>query len=101
MPTKAIYGILHIETLLTEIDLPLHVAYLAESVFRACTALTHVTIPVSVTSIYDKVFADCPRLTSLCYRGTMAQWEAMWRDPEWCADFSLEIVHCTDGGIIL
>lgn len=85
---------------LTEIYLPCHVTYLAESAFRGCTALTRVSIPASMTSIYDKVFADCPRLTSLCYRGTMAQWATMRRDPAWCAGSSLEIIHCTDGDVI-
>ncbi len=72
-----------------------------EGGLSGCKGMTRVSIPVSMTSIYDRVFVDCPRLTRLCYRGTIAQWETMWRNPEWCAGSSLEIIHCTDGDIIL
>lgn len=57
-------------TLLTNITLGSHTAYIGNSAFYDCANLSHVTIPGTVTHIGDIAFAQCPKLAGVFFQGT-------------------------------
>ena len=92
-------------TNLTSVSIGSGVATIGSSAFESCTNLTSVTIPDSVTSIGDRAFLYCSNLanviigsgvttlggnsfffcsiTTINYRGTEAQWNAISKDDNW------------------
>ena len=56
---------------------------MGEYTFRNCSGLTSATIPASVTSMGDFAFGKCKGLASIKYRGTEAQWGAIYKDVQW------------------
>jgi len=45
--------------------------------FGGCTSLTEIVIPVGITSISGDVFNGCYELTTIYYKGTRQEWEAV------------------------
>jgi len=74
---------------------------LGTNAFINLTSLSHVILPSTLTTIGYNCFGGCPSLTSLDYRGTMAQWNAITKDSTWNSGTSLTTIHCTDGDITL
>ena len=64
-----------------------------------CTALTAVSLPSSINQIGAYAFAGCQDLKALSYGGTVSQWEAVEKDPDWNTGSSLRTVVCTDGTV--
>ncbi len=62
---------------LTSIEIPEEVTYIGKNAFSACFELKIVTIGGSVTSIGIGAFDMCNKITSVYYKGTEAQWNAI------------------------
>lgn len=67
--------------------------------FHECRKLKNVTIGNSVTSIGSYAFAYCPGLTKITFKGTKAQWNAIFKDYKWDYDTGSYTIYCTDGSI--
>ena len=52
-----------------------------------------------MTIIDDWAFKECSRLTSIIYRGSKAQWEALSKGRNWNEDSGYFTIHCTDGDL--
>ncbi len=61
-------------------------------------SMTSITIPNSVTSIGDYSFQYCNRLESITFDGTIAEWQAIYKGPNWNISTYANI-HCTDGTV--
>lgn len=72
---------------------------IAQSVFSGCTSLESVTIPKDADSIGQNAFSDCPKLTDITYKGTMAEWENIYKAYNWNENTGAYTIHCTDGDI--
>ena len=67
---------------LTSIDIPDSVTSIGDRAFES-SDLTSVTIGNGVESIGDYAFAGCDRLTSMKFRGTEAEWNAIEKGSSW------------------
>ena len=63
--------------------IPDSVTSIGSSAFENCGHLASVVIPNSVTSIGDYAFYSCYSLTSINYRGTSSQWQAITKGTYW------------------
>jgi hypothetical protein len=111
---------------LTEITLPEGITSIGEKTFYGCDMLENITIPDSVTTIGNYAFgycgfktitlpegitsigrgafSYCPYLTSITYKGTMEQWNAISKynkDINWNANALITQIVCSDGTITL
>ena len=68
---------------LTSITTSDSVTSIGESAFLDCKSLTSVIIPSSVTSIGSSAFAGCTRLTTINYKGSQTNWDAITKDANW------------------
>ena len=71
--------------LVTELVIPNTRTGIQNFAFSGCESLTSIVIPDSVTSIGNSAFANCKNLTSINYRGTPAQWNAIYKGDSWDA----------------
>lgn len=67
--------------------------------FLSCNGITSMTIPDSVTNIGYDAFVDCRGLTSINFKGTKAQWDAISKGNYWNYYAGNYIIYCTDGEI--
>ena len=72
---------------------------IADSAFAFCYGITNITIPNSVTHIGAKALNNCRGITTIVFRGTMSEWEAIQKDEDWNANTGDYIIECTDGEI--
>ena len=86
-------------TSITKITLPESLSSLGEYAFYNCEGLTTIYIGSNIRKLNMKVFGDCINLTSIHYNGSMEEWNAIEKDPEWDLGTSDYIVYCTDGNI--
>ncbi len=56
-------------------------------------------IPSSIINIEASAFSLCSDLKSLTYLGTVSQWNAIDKDPDWNEYSEITIVYCTDGTV--
>ena len=56
-------------------------------------------IPDSVTSIGEHAFSGCSGLTSITFKGTKAQWQAISKGSSWRVRVPETVVHCSDGDV--
>ena len=84
---------------LTSIVIPDSVKSIDYDVFSGCSGLTSIVIPDSVKSIGDRAFNRCSGLTTINFQGTMAQWQAIEKGPNWDNLTGEYAVICTDGTI--
>ena len=77
--------------------IPEDVENIAMYAFRGCSNLTSITIPDSVIYIADNAFRDCKNLTYISYTGTIGDWDAITKAPNWNGGLPATVVHCTDG----
>ena len=65
-----------------------------------CTSMTKLTIPSSLTSIVDYGLTNCTKLTTIEYKGTQSQWNAIQKGVSWNYLVpSNMVVMCTDGNL--
>lgn len=88
-------------TRLITVVIPEGVTEIGISTFNDCINLESVTIPASVTSIRTIAFENCESLTDIGYSGTMEEWNAISKHPDWNKSMPACTVHCTDGSITL
>lgn len=86
---------------LQSIVIPDNVINILGGAFFDCTSLSSATIGSGVTTIGDEVFNGCLSLSTINYRGTMQQWNAITKGNDWNKYVPAEVVHCTDGDIYL
>lgn len=67
--------------------------------FYECNNLTSVEISGSITSIDCEVFKGCTNLRSINYGGTMAEWDAIFKKPDWDSGMGDYTIYCSDGTI--
>ena len=63
--------------------IPESVTSIDSDAFRSCKNIQSVTIPNSVIEIKSVAFAYCDSLTTINYRGTEEQWDAISKDADW------------------
>lgn len=64
--------------------------------FAYCYKLTTASLPASLTEITG-CFFDCIALTSLTFRGTVSQWNAIIEKYNWKKGSPISLVICSDG----
>ena len=84
---------------LTKIEIPDGVN-IGEGAFWSCTALTTVTMG-NVESIGGGAFASCTALTEIVFKGTMEEWNAVYKGDSWCYQVSAAEVVCLDGTVAI
>ena len=82
---------------LTEVVLPESVTWIGGLAFAGCAALTRMVIPEGVKSIGGWAFAGCDRLKTIVFGGTVAQWAAIDKEPDWDEGLGECTVRCADG----
>ena len=84
---------------LTSITIPDSVTSIGHSAFCGCTGLTSITILDSVTSIGNYAFEGCSGLTSVTFGGSVAEWNAIYKDSYWNFNCPFTEVVCSDGTV--
>ncbi|MDE7300984.1 MAG: leucine-rich repeat domain-containing protein [Clostridia bacterium] len=84
-------------TALTSVMIPDGMENISPIMFGGCSALTSITLPNSVTNFGYAAFRDCIGLTEIIFKGTKAQWEAIFKNASWNENTGDFIVTCADG----
>lgn len=75
---------------------------IGERTFYNCKSLDSITIPSSVTAIGNGAFNGCTSLANIKFTGTMAQWDAVYKDgPILGYSAPTRVIHCSDGDMNL
>lgn len=67
--------------------------------FSGYSYIASVTIPNSVTEIEYEAFCNCSGLTSIQFKGTVEEWQAIKKGSDWDSDTGDYTVTCTDGTV--
>ncbi len=78
-------------------DLP--VTSIEQYAFEFRTGLTSIELPNSIYSIGYGAFRNCSALTEILYRGTVAEWQAIYKSENWDFNTGNYTITCTDGTI--
>lgn len=64
----------------------------------SCTSLTKLTLPASLTSIVEYGLTNCTKLTTIEFKGTTEQWQAISKGTSWnYLTPSNMVVSCSNG----
>lgn len=69
--------------------------------FAFCSNLSSLVMGVGITSIEGYAFSESRSLTSIDYRGTIEQFNAITKNSNWLNRSPIATIHCTDGDITL
>ena len=72
------------------------VTRIGDEAFAYCNRMTSIEIPDTVTSI-GRAFSGCSNLRSITFKGTVAQWNAVEKHPNWNYNLPGTEVVCKDG----
>lgn len=86
---------------LEEVLLPEGVEAVEEAAFAYCESLVTLTLPSTVRSIGGNIAYGARDLSEATYRGSVKNWEAIEKDPEWFNGTSCQVVHCQNGDVPL
>lgn len=83
------------------ITIPNNVKTIESSAFNRCTGLVSITIGNKVQTIRQFAFGFCGgrNKVKVVYKGTVAQWNNIAKDPAWCLGSGIECVCCDDGNV--
>ena len=95
--TKIFYFCKSLET----VTLPKKLETLSSKAFAYCESLTSITVPASVTSIGNGCFQGDKNLKIINFEGTKAQWESITKGDNWNFSVGTDVVHCSDGNVVL
>ena len=87
-------------TSLTSVIIGEGVTRIGDFAFYGC-GIASIEIPASVTSISVGVFYDCGNLTSVTFKGTVEEWNAIEKNDFWAANIPATEVVCLDGTVEL
>jgi hypothetical protein len=91
---------MHFENL-EKVKIPNSVTIIDSFAFHSCNRLSIVELPEGVTLLGVEAFARCSSLTSIIFKGTVAQWNAITKDTNWNYDVPATHVQCSDGQVAL
>lgn len=90
-------------TSLKSIKLPDGLETLNTECFNNCSQLSEIEIPASLNAVIangSTLFTNCPNLTTLNFKGTKSQWNAiLFNGMQWTSGMGSYTIHCTDGDI--
>jgi len=69
--------------------------------FKNCLKLKHLYLPTSLTNIMEKAFEHCESLEEITYSGTKEQWLKIEKVDSYKDYCPLNIIHCSDGDLII
>jgi len=87
---------------LPSIYIPDGVTYTTREAFSSCALLSSLSLPSTITQIAvngNYFLSSCPQLTTITFRGTKAQWNAITKPSTWADYTNINKVSCTDGDI--
>lgn len=70
---------------------------LSESIFHDCRSLDTLVLPSTLKKISKGAFFNCSRLCSITFSGTVDQWIAVDKGPDWDYNTDLLEIKCSDG----
>ena len=68
--------------------------------FFGCVNLYRLDLPNTLKSIGKDAFGSCENLTTICFNGTIEQWNGITNNKFWLADTNkVEYITCTNGSV--
>ena len=67
--------------------------------FGFSNSLEKITLPTTIRKLCTGVMQNCPALTTVVYKGTTAQWEAIEKEAGWIGEAASVTIVCSDGNI--
>ncbi|MBE6601550.1 MAG: leucine-rich repeat domain-containing protein [Ruminococcaceae bacterium] len=89
------------DTAVTSVTLRDNTVGIGDFAFSSCSHLESITLPNSVTSIGKYAFYNCSSLTSITFQGTVVEWNAISKGPDWNYNVPATEVVCSDGTVKL
>ncbi len=75
---------------------------IGEAAFFGCTSLASIVISRSMKAIEDEAFGMWSKpFWNIRYEGTMEEWEAVYKAPDWNKKLSTSEVACSDGAVTI
>lgn len=84
----------------TSFNIPDSITILSNNSFDSSN-LTSIELPANLSYIGGCAFARCSKLTSINFRGTTAQWNAIEKLVDWNLDVPAKYVQCSDGQVAI
>ena len=82
---------------LTDLVIPDGVTFLQGGIIKNCTSLYMLTIPKTVSYLREGIIDGNPSLSFISFTGTVAEWEELGKNENWCYESKTIPVGCTDG----
>lgn len=80
----------------TQVELRPSTRGIASSTFKGCSVLTSITVSDSIKNINSSAFTGCASFKKITYKGTKAQWKALYLRA-WTTGTNDFFIQCTDG----
>lgn len=107
-PTNLPYGLKEIGEEAFAMNTDLLTAHIPDGIFTIgagafsnCLNLQVVTIPLSVMEIGSNCFYNTPNLRQINYKGTMEDWDAIYKGDNWIAMSGVQVINALDGQLVV